>query len=77
VEVTVELGIQTERRALLTPQQVSEYLGVPPGTLANWRYLGRGPAFVHLGRHVRYREVDVDEWVEAHLSDAGGASDRR
>ena len=54
---------------LMTPLDVSRYLGVPPGTLANWRYLGRGPAFLRVGRHVRYRDADVTAWVDAQLSD--------
>ncbi len=52
---------------LLTPDQVSHYLGVPLGTLANWRYQGRGPAFVRLGRHVRYRATDVAKWISSQL----------
>jgi len=54
---------------LMTPLDVSRYLGVPPGTLANWRYLGRGPAFLRVGRHVRYRTADVAAWVESQLTD--------
>jgi excisionase family DNA binding protein len=49
---------------LLTAAEVAEYLEVPQGTLANWRYLGRGPAFVRLGRHVRYRSEDVAAWID-------------
>lgn len=66
---TGDLSPATPMTPLLTPEDVSEYLGVPPGTLANWRYQGRGPAFVRLGRHVRYRAVDVAAWVESQLSD--------
>jgi excisionase family DNA binding protein len=54
---------------LMTPADLSEYLGVPLGTLANWRYQHRGPAFVRLGRHVRYRADDVYEWILAQLND--------
>lgn len=49
---------------LLDPGQVSTFLGVPVGTLANWRYLGRGPAFVRIGRHVRYRADDLWDFVD-------------
>ncbi len=49
---------------LLTPGDVSQRLGVPTGTLANWRYLGRGPAFLRVGRHVRYRPDDVEAWLD-------------
>jgi len=52
---------ETER--LLTPNELSRHLGIPTTTLANWRYLRKGPAFVRIGRHVRYRTCDVLEWV--------------
>lgn len=53
---------------LLTPDDVSRHLGVPTGTLANWRYQGQGPAFVRVGRHVRYRARDIDEWINNQLA---------
>jgi len=52
---------------LLTPEQVGAYLDVPLGTLANWRYQGRGPTYLRVGRHVRYRAQDVTEWID-HLA---------
>lgn len=58
--------IELEDR-LLWPEQVAEVLGVPTGTLANWRYQRRGPAFVKVGRHVRYRRHDVDAWIDRHV----------
>jgi len=58
-----------EPRALLSPPEVSRYLGLPLGTLANWRYQGRGPAYLRVGRHVRYRAEDVATWVEEQLAD--------
>lgn len=48
---------------LMDPTEMSQYLGIPTGTLANWRYQRRGPAFVRVGRHVRYRAEDVGEWL--------------
>jgi predicted DNA-binding transcriptional regulator AlpA len=42
-------------------------LGIPIGTLANWRYQGRGPALVKVGRHVRYRRSDVAGWIEERI----------
>ena len=52
---------------LLWPEEVAEMLGVPVGTLANWRYLGRGPAFVKVGRHVRYRRHGVLGWIDRNV----------
>ena len=48
---------------LLRPGELSELLGVPVGTLANWRSARTGPPFVKVGRHVRYRTGDVDAWI--------------
>ena len=48
---------------LLRPRELSELLGVPVGTLANWRSARTGPPFVKVGRHVRYRTGDVDGWI--------------
>ncbi|MGH9224896.1 MAG: helix-turn-helix domain-containing protein [Acidimicrobiales bacterium] len=50
---------------LLTPDGVSAYLGVPVGTLANWRYMGRGPAYLRVGRHIRYRQSAIAAWTES------------
>lgn len=52
---------------LLRPRELGELLGVPVGTLANWRSARTGPPFVKVGRHVRYRTSDVDEWIAARL----------
>ncbi len=42
------------------------YLGVPPATLDQWAYRGVGPAYSKVGRHRRYRSIDVDVFVDAH-----------
>ena len=34
------------------------------GTLANWRTYGRGPAYVRLGRLVRYPVAELEAWIE-------------
>jgi excisionase family DNA binding protein len=58
----------TVNETLLTQEQAAEYLGIPAGTLRVWRGKpGRGPAFVKLGRHVRYRASDVEAWVDANV----------
>jgi hypothetical protein len=33
--------------------------------MQSWRYAGRGPRFIKLGRMVRYRVADVDELLRA------------
>lgn len=49
---------------LLTPDEVAELLGIPTGTLANWRYQRLGPTYLRVGRHVRYRRADVETWLD-------------
>lgn len=49
----------------LTPTQVATVLGLSTATLANWRSLGRGPAYIKLGARVRYRAEDIERWVDA------------
>jgi excisionase family DNA binding protein len=49
---------------LLTPDDAAAYLGaLPVRTLERWRYAGTGPAFVRVGKHVRYRLADLDAWI--------------
>lgn len=50
---------------LITPSELAEMLHVPLSTLGQWRYLGRGPAYVKVGRHVRYRASEIEQWLEA------------
>ena len=47
---------------LMTPQEVAHRLRVDTKTLANWRYLGRGPAYVKDGGVVRYSQDDLDAY---------------
>lgn len=48
----------------LTPQQAAEHTGFSTGTLANWRSAGTGPPFRKVGRAIRYRESDLDRFIE-------------
>jgi len=53
----------TEDR-LLTGRELAAWLAVPHAVLANWRYLGKGPKFIKIGRNIRYRKSDVETWLE-------------
>lgn len=53
-----------QRDRLLTVQELAEYLGVPVATLYQWRYRREGPPGFRVGRHVRYRRADVEDWIE-------------
>lgn len=50
-------------KALLTPSKAAEVLDVNTKTLANWRSLGIGPAYIKVGRLVKYTEEAINEWL--------------
>jgi excisionase family DNA binding protein len=57
-------------RSLLEPGEVAEILGVSPQTLATWRATGRYDLpFVKIGRLCKYRQEDVQEFIDGNLSD--------
>lgn len=59
---------------LQTQERVSEVTGIPTGTLANYRYLGKGPRYIKIGKRVLYRRADVDAWLDAHTVTPGAAA---
>ena len=59
---------------LLDDEKLSGVLDVPVGTLANWRYQGRGPRFIKVGRAVRYRRSDVEAWLERNARESTAAA---
>jgi Helix-turn-helix domain len=50
---------------LWTVHDVSAFLGVPVGTLYQWRYLRIGPPAYRVGRHIRYDPAAVRTWLSA------------
>lgn len=53
---------------LLNEKQAAEVLGLSHRTLQNWRVKGGGPRFVKLSGSVRYRERDLEAWVESRVT---------
>lgn len=52
--------------ALLTPAQAAKVLGVSTNTLACWRSTRRySLAWVRVGSRVRYRQADLEKFLEA------------
>lgn len=48
---------------VLTEDEAAKVLSVQPQTLAAWRLRGCGPAFLKLGRSVRYDERDLAAYL--------------
>ncbi len=57
------------KHQFLNTPKAAEYVGLRPCTLEAWRCYGGGPRFVKLGRAVRYRLDDLDDWVESRVRD--------
>jgi predicted DNA-binding transcriptional regulator AlpA len=55
---------------LWTVHDVSAFLGVPVGTLYQWRYMRVGPPAYRVGRHIRYDPAAVRTWLNT--QDANG-----
>jgi len=54
---------KTNTCVTLTVVQAATYLGLAVSTLNKWRCHGGGPVFIKLGRAVRYRQEDLDQFV--------------
>ena len=52
------------RIPLLSPVELASYLGLPVATIYRWRTYGEGPPGFRVGRHVRYRLEDIDQWLD-------------
>lgn len=61
----------TQELTTYCEKEVAAMLGVKVTTLQNWRWAGRGPVFVKIGRLVRYTGADLAAWLEKNKQ--GGA----
>jgi excisionase family DNA binding protein len=57
---------------------LESYTGIPLRTFYQWRTHGYGPPAYRLGRHLRFRKDEVDQWLaEQHDSAEGRVGVRR
>jgi excisionase family DNA binding protein len=59
---------------VLTPDEVADILKIPKSTLYSWRHHGSGPKAIRVGRHLRYRQRDLEKYLddlEEHEATAG------
>jgi excisionase family DNA binding protein len=50
---------------MLRTEQAAKILDVTKSTLESWRCRGGGPPFVRYGRAIRYREEDIERFIES------------
>lgn len=60
---------------LLNEREVSAVYGIAVGQLRQLRFKGTGPLFVKLGRSVRYRAADIEDYITANIRQS--TSDQR
>jgi excisionase family DNA binding protein len=57
--------MNTHDTAPLCTKIAARVVGVDPRTMEQWRYQGKGPAYLKVGRQVRYRRHDIDAWLHS------------
>lgn len=50
---------------LWTHDEAAEYLSLAPQTLHFMNYKGTGPKSYRVGKYRRYRQRDIDAWLES------------
>jgi excisionase family DNA binding protein len=55
------------REELLRTEEAAQSLDLKPTTLEAWRCRGGGPPFLKLGKAVRYRRADLENFMESRL----------
>jgi len=54
----------TDKKPLARPPEVSDHLQVPVKTLYAWHHAKKGPRALRVGKHLRYRWADVEQWID-------------
>ena len=75
-DVALEQSFTDPPKRTLTDIEVAARLGVSRFTVRSWRLKGLGPRFMKMGRAVRYRPQDVDEYERQALVETQAQSER-
>ncbi len=73
---TLSLETVTTLPRLLDQKELASYLHKSTAWCERARWVGEGPRFIKLGRHVRYKADDVLAWIEENAKQStsdGGA----
>ena len=54
----------TAQDQFLDTAQAAHYLGYSMSALEYWRTKSQGPKYYKLNRRVRYKQSDLDAWIE-------------
>jgi excisionase family DNA binding protein len=59
--------METNQSQFLTRQEAAKFLNLKKSTLDAWATRGGGPAYIKMGRAVRYRPDDLLSWAESRI----------
>jgi predicted DNA-binding transcriptional regulator AlpA len=62
---------------LLDQKTTAKLLGLSVRTLERHRLAGTGPRYARLGRLIRYRQDDLQEWIDRNLRNSTSEMSRR
>lgn len=75
--MTMDQPTSTAADRLLSTAQLSARIDVEESTLRFWRWDNRGPKWFKLGRIVKYKESDVERWLDEQYAKAKAEQRRR
>src|SRR4051794_910378 len=61
----------------LTAAESAQYLRSSTSTLAKYRLRGIGPPYSRIGRVIRYRRTDLDQWMASKLANSTSGMTQR
>jgi hypothetical protein len=59
--------MENHERKMLSPYEVSRIYSISEGSLANWRFLNRGPKFYRVARKILYSVEDCENFFKGNL----------
>lgn len=62
-----ENSVAYPSRVTMTVPEAASYLGLAVSTLNKWRVYGGGPRFLKLGRSIRYRQSELDAYLDSQM----------
>lgn len=66
-------GVEMKQNKLMSPKELSEYIGVKESSLAVWRTNKTYPLpYIKVGGLIRYNKEAVDKWLESRTRNVGG-----
>ena len=66
------LAVVAPAARLWSISDVAEYLGVPVGTIYQWRVRDEGPPAMRMGKHLRFDPESVARWAHGLEEDGDG-----